>query len=181
MSFRKTRWKWIVAINLIIGFLVCVVLHLWDADIIHYPLYYNGDARQVLYSYQTYFRDGIFLNNSSSGIPYISNAIDFSSGGYFNKFLCWLVLKIFNNYILGINFLYLIGFFLVGNVCFYVLKRMNFSNELSFFGAVIYTFLPRHFLPGFEHIAYTWYWFLPLFIYYLLYYFGIKDDKKWGG
>lgn len=181
MIGKRKKIGYYIFLNIIIIGGLIIVLQLWNSNILKYPLGYSGDATQVYYFYNTYIQDGVFSGNSRAGIPYISDALDFSTGEFISIFTQSLIMKLAPNFVAGVNIMFLLGFILAGNITFYVLSRMDYSYNVSLVGAVVYAFLPYHFFRGIVHFMYGFYWFVPLLIYYVIYYLTADEENGWGG
>lgn len=74
---------------------------------------------------------------------------------------------IFGDTIVVYNIFYLSTYFLNAFTMFIVLKKLKVNFYLSLSLALVFTFLPRHYLH-LGHIMYSGYFFIPIWIYYTL-------------
>ena len=80
--FKKTFFQYIV-LNLCVLIILTFTLQLWNANLFKYPLAYTGSDETLSFMYfQTLLEDGLVSNPSRLGVPYISEALDFSDGRY---------------------------------------------------------------------------------------------------
>jgi phosphoglycerol transferase len=177
---KSNVWLEYLMLNILVLMSLILILHLWNAKLTTYPLTYGtdysisgnneNDSMQVLFYFQEMLDEGIFGNESRIGTPYTTESLDFSTGSYLFRILRTIVIKIFNNLVFAVNFIYLLGYFLAANITYYILKKLHFSRETAFVGAILYAFVPYHFFRGIAHTGYSSYWPVPLFLYYCIIY-----------
>jgi len=105
-----------------------------------------------------------YFSNDYTGFPFGSDFYDYPSADFGNFFLLKLLGLITGNYAVTYNVYYLLGFPVTAIVSFWVLRQFQISTAFSLLGAVLFTFLPFHFLR-IGHLFYTWYFVIPLFVY----------------
>lgn len=126
------------------------------------PLIYGGDGLFTSWIIKR-LMDGVwYFNNNASGFPFGSNFLDYPASDVGNFFILKLLGLMTGNYAVTLNLYYLLSFPTTALVSFYVLRQFSVSVLLSWAGALIFTFLPFHFLR-LPHLLYTWYFVVPLF------------------
>ena len=87
---------------------------------------------------------------------------------FFSDFLYIKFLSIFSSdSVVVFNLYYISTYFLNAFTMYWVLRRLRVNLYLAISIAVLFTFLPFHYVR-LGHIFYTGYFFIPLWIYYLL-------------
>lgn len=178
----KKVWIEYLLLDLAVLIGLILVLQLWNSNITKYPLAYSGDAPQTIFYLQESLEEGPFGNTTRAGAPFFIEALDFSSGGYLFEILRWIVVAVCGDAAFGVNMIFLLGFFLTANISYFVMKKLNISKGSAFVLAILYAFIPYHFLRGIGHSGYSSYWPVPLFLYFcILYMKGQEGYQKTEG
>lgn len=147
-------------------FLALYIMEGWHVDL-STPFIYNGDGLWISTIIKNLIDGAWYLSNGFSGFPFGSDAYDFpmSDSG---SFLILKVLGIISgDYANVLNLYFLIGFPVTALVSYFVIRSFSVSSLLSLTGAIVFTFIPFHFLR-LGHLFYTWYFVVPLFAWYSL-------------
>lgn len=131
------------------------------------PLIYAGDGLSYSQLIKRLVDGAWYFNNSASGFPFGSNFLDYPGSDAGNFFVLKLLALITGSYAKTLNLYYLLSFPVTAVVSFYVLRKFSISNTFSLAGAIIFTFLPFHFIR-LVHLFYTWYFSAPLFAWFCL-------------
>lgn len=130
--------------------------------------YADGDCFYAI-SFVRRLMDGAWYSNSEYiGFPFGSDLLDYpsSDSGNFAVLKTFLILT--HNLVLTFNLYSLLGFSIIAIVSYWVLQKLQLSNILSLAAAVIFTFLPFHFvrLSVHTHIFLCWYLSVPIFTWF---------------
>lgn len=182
--FNKTVWIEYFILNLFVLMGLTFTLQLWNADIFSYPIYSGGDVPQVLYIIEQMKEIGLSGYSTRVGYPYYVYMSDFPSQGIIWKFFRWILVIIIGDAVTTVNLIFIVGFFLVATTSYVVLKKLKISKCISGLVALLYTFLPYHFMRGIGHLAFSSYWPIPFFAYYCISYMkGVpgytKNSRSW--
>ena len=161
-----SEWRWWLAGGCLAFMIASIVMTGWPTGLlpnISYPYSYNGDGLAVSWVIQR-LHEGWVFNNTRNGYPFSSAFFDYPSSDAGN----YLVLKLLglpsNNYASTLNLYFLSGFFVNFVAAYCTLRTINICRVLSAAAAVLFDFLPFHFLR-LEHLFYTWYFVIPIFFY----------------
>jgi phosphoglycerol transferase len=143
-----------------------------------YPYTYQGDGLSHSWLAQRAIEGWIF-DNPRSGYPFGSNFMDYpipdTGSNLIIKFIAWIS----GNYHSAINIFFLFGFVTCFIASYMVLRAIGINQYLSFSAAMLFDFLPFHFLR-LAHLYYTWYFIVPLFFYlaFHIYYLWDQEEKS---
>lgn len=154
-----------------IFFLWSSLLEVWRADW-HIPFDYGMDAETDVLGISTLLKSYI-QNGFSREITDISVPFSFIRTEGFgvdrNILLLEIICSHFSSfYGEALNILYLLSFLTVGITAVYSLRCLKFSREISFAGAIIYTFLQYHMMRGEMHLYLSFYYTAPIAIIIML-------------
>jgi phosphoglycerol transferase len=111
------------------------------------PNVYRGDG--LYYSWVIKgITEGVswYGSYTATGYPYVSSLLDFP-GISFGNYLVVKLLSLFSdNYAVVLNLFYISGFPLAALSAFFVFRRFSLSYPLSMVGAILFAFLPYHFM-----------------------------------
>jgi phosphoglycerol transferase len=147
------------------------------------PLTYDGDALSASSLIKRLIDGAWYFNNNTTGFPFGSDFRDYPGSDVGSFLILKLIGFLTKNYALTYNLYYLIGFPVTAVVSFFVLRKFSVSNSFSFVGALLFTFLPFHFLR-LGHLFYTWYFVVPFFAWFSLRVFSntppfFSNTAKW--
>ncbi|MDX2034383.1 MAG: hypothetical protein SF339_27155 [Blastocatellia bacterium] len=149
------------ALALCAGILVCT-LKLWQADL-RVPLVYYGEAKYNALLIKTVMDHGWHLRNPSMGMP---DGLDLRDVPMSDNNLHIAAIKLLGlfstRYGRVLNLFFLLTFPLVTASALYVLRHFGVSRLSAVFAALLYTFLPYHFVRGEHHLFLAAYFTVPL-------------------
>jgi len=135
---------------------------------VRYPLSYTGDGLWNLFVIKTVLQTGWYASNSLLGAPYTAVFLDFAKPETLYLLLFHIGGWFTNNVALLHNLFYFLGFFLVASSGLAVLRDgFRLSWPLAGAGALLYTFLPFHFLR-LRHLFLSNYFVAPLAVWLAL-------------
>ncbi len=159
----------IVSILVIVG--LFFVLQLWQSKLAVYPLAYGmGDEMTAAMTVKTMQENGWMYENPLLGAPNPegTNFYDATTGELLLNVIQKICAVVTNNWVLTLNLFYLLGFFLCAYTALFALKHLGISRWISMLGAVLYTFLPYHFMRGMGHLYLSEYFMIPIMVYYII-------------
>ncbi|MFN0084271.1 MAG: hypothetical protein ACKVX9_02680 [Blastocatellia bacterium] len=149
------------ALALCLGILV-LTLKLWQADPA-VPLVYYGEAKYNALLVKTVMDHGWHLGNPSMGMP---EGLDLRDVPMSDNNLHIAVIKLLglfsSRYGRVLNLFFLLTFPLVTASALLVLRHFGVSRIAAVFAALLYTFLPYHFVRGEHHLFLAAYFTVPL-------------------
>ncbi len=140
----------------------------------NFPIDFNWDSTLFLVNIKSFFNGewGIFdtAKNSALSAPLGLNMGAFPTA---DLNLILIILKIFAvlniNFIAAINIYFFLTFFLTSLISLYVLKKLDIPNNIAIGAALLFAFLPYHFLREVKHIVLASYFLVPLMALALFY------------
>lgn len=166
----------------IVSFLIfSYIFDIWGKDILHIPFIYEGDGNFLLFNLKTLIKTGSIWECDYVGAPYGNIFYDYPNCDSFHILIMFLIGKLFNNnWVASMNVYYMLGFVLLSVITLYVLKKIGISKKTAFIGAILYTFLPYHFMR-LGHLLLASYYMVPISILFCIKYFRgelVLDIKK---
>ncbi len=148
----------------LIGFAVLVFLYrLWAADL-SIPFHYNTTADVLVMS--TWIKgiaeNGWHFHNPALGAPFGLDMYDFPVTDSLHFLIIRLISTVTDSYGLIINGFYLLGFILTIGTSLVSLRMLGLARPFAVTGALLFAFLPYHFLRGQGHIFFSSYYLIPL-------------------
>lgn len=140
---------------------------------LNFPLDYSGDAIFMSWFIKRLIEGVWYFNNTYSGFPFGSTFLDFPSSDVGSFFILKLLSISTHNFVLAQNLYFLLGFSVDSSISFIVLRKIGINKFYAITGAMLFTFLPFHFLR-FQHLFYTWYFHVPIFVWFALQLFSIN-------
>lgn len=177
-------WGWHIAAVVLCVSILTFVFKLWQADL-SIPLSYSGDA--LFSGIAVKGQNDVFWFTKSNflGAPFGFNMADYVSFESIYYLIFKLMAVFLNNYSLIFNLYFLLTFLLITIASLYVFRQFHLSYPAAVVGALLYTFLPYHFLRGQSHLFLSSYFFLPLMIMVVLWialgqisFIESKDGKR---
>lgn len=163
---RAPSWRrW--ALDLAVVFVTSSVLtawifRVWDRPL-RIPFNYSGDGLTQTSVVKGIIETGWYTFNPRVGAPTGFNSYDFPLGGDNLHYLVVKVLSWFSHdAFLVTNLTYLAGFVLVALSAFVALRLLGVRRLLAHPFALVFTFLPYHFLRGTAHMTLAAYLSVPL-------------------
>lgn len=141
---------------------------------LNFPYSYSGDGLAVSWTLQRAIEGWVF-DNPRSGYPFGSNFLDYPGADSGNILLLKLLGLVSGSYFSALNLFFLLSFPAVFITSFCVLYAIGLSRVFAFCAALLFAFLPFHFLR-LAHLFYVWYFVVPLFFYVAFWTF-INQDR----
>lgn len=142
------------------------VMEGWHFDL-STPFSYNSDGLLNSWLIKRLIDGTWYLSNGYSGFPFGSDFYDFPISDTGNLLILKALGIIFGDYAHALNLYFLLGFPVTAIASYFVIRSFSASRALSIGGAIVFTFIPFHFLR-LGHLFYTWYFVVPLFAWYSL-------------
>jgi len=174
LARTRTDWPWLLFGTVFAAVLANALMGGGFTPNISYPYGYSDDSLAVLFNIQRILEGWVF-ENPRSGYPFGSNWLDYPSSDAATysafKVLTWMV----GSTPAAFNLYFLLGFPLAFVAAFFVLRSLGLVPVFSLAAALIFAFLPFHFLR-LQHLYYTWYFVVPVF-YYIAFRIFRGDNK----
>lgn len=154
---------------------IAIVLRIWDAPL-RLPIDTRSDATLISMMVKNMQEQGWYLNQPRLGAPFGQQFYDFPHGGEsFQLFAMKGLVLLTGDWGLAINLYYLIGFGVLAGVTFLVLRHLRFGPVVAGVAALIFTFLPYHFVHAQMHLWRSTYYSAPLGALLLVWCFAWRD------
>jgi hypothetical protein len=144
------------------AFITAWLFKIWEIPL-RLPFLYQRDGIAQIAEVKAIIENGWYQFNPRVGYPIGFDHHDFPIG---TDNLQWLALKVIgwfsHDAVLVINAYYLLSFVVVALSAYYVTKYLGVSRRFSFVVAMLYTFLPYHFLRGTWHLTLAAYYTVPI-------------------
>jgi phosphoglycerol transferase len=135
---------------------------IWDIPL-RLPFLYQRDGIAQVAEVKGIIENGWYQYNPRVGWPVGYDHHDFPIGSDNLHYAALKVIGWFSHDpVLVINVYYLLSFVLVALSAFYVIRYLGVSRRFAFVGALLYTFLPYHFLRGTWHLMLAAYYLVPV-------------------
>ena len=159
--FRGTE-AWIYTTTLgVTALLTTLALQLWKADL-SVPLTYRGDALPVGAHFKTVFEEGWYESQPRLGAPAGQIYHDFPTADNLNLIFAKIIRLFTDNWALGMNAYFLLGFLLIAVAAVWFLRRCGVSGWLTIALSTVYAIAPYHFIRGESHLWLASYYAVPL-------------------
>jgi phosphoglycerol transferase len=155
--WRRLAW----CLAAVVGSLLVLVrvLRLWKADL-HVPLIYNTDAPLTLSWIKGIMDNGWYLHNRFLGAPFGQDLHDFPMADSLNFLTIKLLGWIWHDAAIVHNLFYILGFPLTALTALLVLRHFKVAPWPAFVAAMLFAFLPTHFLR-LGHLFLSAYYLIP--------------------
>ncbi len=151
LGVAAVAWAW-----------AALVFRIWDMPK-RLPWDTRSDATLISSMVKTITERGWYLNQPRLGAPFGQQFYDFPHGGEtFQLFIMKILTAITGDWGLAMNIYFFVGFGWLAVVTFLVLRHLRFSAPIAAVAALIYTFLPYHFIHGQMHLWRSTYYSAPL-------------------
>jgi len=135
---------------------------IWEIPL-RLPFLYQRDGIAQIAEVKGIIENGWYQFNPRVGWPVGYDHHDFPIGSDNLHYLGLKVMTWFSHDpVLVTNAYYLLSFVLVALSTFYVVRYLGVSRRFSFVAAMLYTFLPYHFLRGTWHLSLAAYYLVPV-------------------
>ncbi|MGK2938005.1 MAG: hypothetical protein ACSLFR_09430 [Solirubrobacteraceae bacterium] len=161
------RWgielAWLAVTSLLSLVMFCVMADVWKMSL-HVPIVLGGDATYGLVLVKTLVANPWIEVNRDIGAPYGSVLYDHTS--IFGDFTQLLLIKAMSLGMTSPSALLNVFFFLtfpIVTACTYIaLRVLGFDRSIAATCALVYTFLPLHFVRGLGHVMLSAYYAVPI-------------------
>jgi hypothetical protein len=157
----RERVAWYAGAAALTAVLIAAGLRLDAADITA-PFYYDEDALLILPLVKATLERGSHWRNERMGYPGIQELHDYPVVDHLHFLLIWLLGRVFSNPVVVFNLYYLLTYPLTAFTAMYAFRRVGLTLPAAAVGAVLYAFLPYHYLRGEHHYFLAAYWLVPL-------------------
>jgi phosphoglycerol transferase len=145
---------------------LCLVFLVWayrlpSADL-RVPFAYSGDALFTLVLTKSGIDAGSYFENDWLGAPFGLEMYDHPVGGGLHFALLKLLTLLTRSAALSINVYFLLGFQLTTLTSLAVARRLGLGRSAALTVALLYAFLPYHFVRGEGHLFLAGYYVVPL-------------------
>jgi phosphoglycerol transferase len=167
MSLRKSlRPRWEAAglylFTAILSLLLLFSILGLKREAVRLPFTYQGDAMFYHVLIKGMIDHGWFLENPNLAAPEALNLRDVpSTDNNLYYVLLKLIALVKPMYPQVLNAFFLLGFPLTAISALYVLRHFGVSDLVAVFAALVYAFLPYHFIRGQHHLFLSAYYFVP--------------------
>lgn len=158
---RRERVVWYAGTAVLTALLIAAGYRLDTADL-RAPFYYDEDALLILPLVKTTIERGSHWRNERMGYPGIQELYDYPVVDHLHFSLIWLIGRVFPNPVVAFNLYYLLTYPLTALAAMYAFRRLGLTLPAAAVGAVLYAFLPYHYLRGENHYFLSAYWLVPL-------------------
>ena len=134
-------------------------------------VYESGDGLSHAMIFKSIIQSGGFLwRNEFIGAPFGAEWFDYPLGEYVNFLLVKMLAAFSDDWVVVMDAFVLLGFFLAAVTAFLVLRQMGLQRIWASLGALLFAFLPYHFLriTPLGHLFLAAYWSVPLAIWMAL-------------
>lgn len=173
----KEDWRLVLFCAFLSLILASVLTEGWPGGLwpdLSVPLGYSGDGLFHAWMAQR-VSEGWLYENARSGFPFGSNFLDYPGSDFGSHFLIKVFSQLSSSSFAGVNIFFLMGFPVCFSTAFVVARAFGLFRSLAVVGALLFTFLPFHFLR-LGHLFYTWYFVVPLFFYLSFSLFRYSDN-----
>lgn len=162
----RVEWRWWLSGAIAVFFLASVLMSGWPDGLIpniKFPFIYSSDGLSHSWMVQRIL-EGWINDNPRSGYPFGSSFLDYPNVDVGNFLVLKLIGFFAKTYAAVLNLYFLFGFSVVFISSYVVLRSIYLDKAFSISAAIVFAFLPFHFMR-LEHLFYTWYFVVPIFIY----------------
>jgi hypothetical protein len=152
----------------LLGLISSLVTLFWSLklplDVLNKPLTFSGgDGYVALAWIKSAVENGSYLENPFLSAPFGQEFYDFPISEKFQFFLIKIIYIICQKQVfLTANIYYILVFPLITLTSIYVLRKLGISKSICLLLGLLYSFLPYHFLRGFNHFFLSSYYGVPL-------------------
>jgi phosphoglycerol transferase len=163
---RRSRWLYEARDGAIVAgssaLITAWLFKIWEIPL-RLPFLYQRDGIAQIAEVKGIIETGWYQFNPRVGWPIGYDHHDFPIGSDNLHYLGLKVMTWFSHDpVLVTNAYYLLSFVLVALSTFYVVRYLGVSRRFSFVAAMLYTFLPYHFLRGTWHLSLAAYYLVPV-------------------
>ena len=133
------------------------LLRLWTFHP-HVPITYEGDGLLTLSAFRNIQLSNWYLTSQNLGYPFGQFLQDFPAiADGLSLLYAWMLVKILRDPVLAFNFFYLSSYLLVAAGAYVGCRIMTMKRELSIGVALLFAFLPYHWMHGAGHLFLSMY------------------------
>lgn len=144
---------------------------------LYIPFSYRGDSYFIILIIKSILDNGWYFHNSYLGAPFGLENYDFPIPDGGMLILIKIIGYFYPNPWFIHNVIYLGSFFIIAAISYAVLYKLSINKILAFSGAILFTFLPFHFLR-LPHLFYTWYFTIPIYIFFCIKIMSDENKNK---
>ena len=148
----------VVILTLLVLFFV---MKLWQMNMA-VPFNYSGDSLLFNQMAKSMIDNGWCMNNDFLGAPGGMNLYDFPQPEILHLLIIKLISLFTGDYAATMNLFLIITYPLTALLSWYVLMELGLSRAGAFVGAILYAFMPYHYLKGQTHIFLAAYYMVPM-------------------
>lgn len=167
---KNRTWMEYLFLNILVLVGLTLILELWRTNIFRYPINSGGDATQTLYGNKLLSETWLFGYSKRISYPYYAYMSDFPNSGIFINTIRWIEFGLISNSAFAINLIYIIGYLLSASTAYWSLRKLEITKMVAGVVAIMYAFLPFHFMRNIAHLTIGMYWPVPIFLYSLINY-----------
>jgi phosphoglycerol transferase len=173
MANRPAPFSWREPFLYLLAVFVPLVLLIWLMDLpranLNIPFTYGvGDSPQVQMWVKGLLDNPWLLHNDYLGMPGGQDLHEFPMSDSLQFLLLKLFAVVLGNPFAAVNVYFLLGFPLTALTTLFVLRHLGISPGPALVSALLYAFLPYHFLRGVGHLFLASYWMVPLLVWLAL-------------
>jgi phosphoglycerol transferase len=157
--------------------ILLIILYFNGTDL-SVPFVYAGDALFSEFFIKSIIDHGWYLTNPSVGAPFGTFMHDYPMSDNFFMLLILLLSKITTSPAYIINIFYLFSYLLTSITAYAVFNYMKINPFFSISGAILYSFLPYHYMRGESHLFLSSYYIIPLVILVILWLWDEANINK---
>lgn len=162
----KIALEYIIAI-IVTMIIFIFVMQLWRADI-NVPFCYENDALYTGMNIKTIIDSGWYLTNNYVGVPSGLNMAGYTMAEGINFIIIKFISIFSDNYAFVMNTYYIFTYVLASISALFVFRQFKLRYVPSLLGAVLFSFMPYHFLRNVKHLFLSSYYMIPLIIMVIL-------------
>ena len=179
LECMQKNWLLCLAGSILSFMLASILLSGWPSGIwpnLSFPFIYGGDGFFTGWGIQRLI-EGWVWDNDRSGYPFGSNFRDFPGSDFGSLLFLKILGSLTGEYFKALNIYVLISFPLAFISSFIILLRIGLNRYFAFSSAMLFAFLPFHFLR-LSHLFYLFYFVVPIYYYYAFQLFKYENNDK---
>jgi phosphoglycerol transferase len=152
-----------ISVTFSVAVILIAVYGYWPATL-SIPWTYSGDALFTAITFQGMIDTGWILENPRLGMPFGHYFYDFPTVDLLHIFIIRGLTWAIPHWPICFNLFFMIGFFLTAWTTYWSSRQIGLKRYWALTTAILYTFLPYHYLRGQLHLFLTAYYTIPLVI-----------------
>lgn len=179
LQVLREEWKIWLTFSVLVFIFTAFLLNAYSfnfLNLLRYPIAYGGDGLSHSWMIQRVVEGWVF-DNFRSGYPFGSNFLDYTVPDAGSLLVLKILGKIFGSYYVVYTVYYLISFPLAFIAAFAVMRTLDIRKIFAVCFALLYAFTYFHW-DRIGHLFYTFYWVVPIYIYYAIICFRCFKDRS---